>query len=269
MGAIMTVNMIKAVFLDFDGTLYSHRAGQIPGSALKAIRMAREKGILVFLCTGRAKAELKDFDLTGLETDGMILVNGQVFYGPNGKVLFEHPIEGILKEKILDLYNRKEAPVYLVTPEENILNFVNDTIIRVQNQVSSGMPPVRDYQGEPVYMASAFADEKTMKTIVEELGEETEITWWTPEAIDILPKGVFKTNGIDEVLSLYGISLSETLAIGDGENDRKMIEHCAIGIAMGNAADDLKQAAGDVTDDIDENGLYKAFIRYGLIQEAL
>ena len=257
--------MIKAVFLDFDGTVYSHNTGRIPGSTLSAIRRAREKGILVFLCTGRSKWELKQFDITGLETDGMLLVNGQVVYDRDGNILFHHPIEGPLKEKIVSLYEKKEVPVYLVIPEENIFNFVNDLMREVQNEVSSEIPPVKEYHEEPVYMASAFAEAEEMTELVKGLGEDAEVTWWSAGAIDILPKGVSKVAGIDEVLNHYGMKPSETLAVGDGENDLKMIEHCGIGIAMGNSVDCVKEAADYVTDDIDEGGLYNAFVRYGLI----
>ena len=55
------------------------------------------------------------------------------------------------------------------------------------------------------------------------------------------------------------------MGIGDGENDIGMLQHCAIGIAMGNAADNTKKSADYVTDDIDEDGVYNALKHYGLI----
>ena len=48
--------MIKAVFLDFDGTVFSHRSVSIPVSTYEAVRLLRNNGIKVFLCTGRAPA---------------------------------------------------------------------------------------------------------------------------------------------------------------------------------------------------------------------
>ena len=62
-----------------------------------------------------------------------------------------------------------------------------------------------------------------------------------------------------------GILQSETMGIGDGENDIGMLQHCAIGIAMGNAADNTKKSADYVTDDIDKDGVYNALKHYGLI----
>ncbi|MBQ1775899.1 MAG: HAD hydrolase family protein, partial [Erysipelotrichaceae bacterium] len=45
--------MIKAVFLDFDGTVFSHHSVSIPASTYEAVRLLRNNGIKVFLCTGR------------------------------------------------------------------------------------------------------------------------------------------------------------------------------------------------------------------------
>ena len=54
--------MIKAIFLDFDGTTFSHSTKTIPESTIKAIRMLNEKGVLSFLATGRSKEEMTWFD---------------------------------------------------------------------------------------------------------------------------------------------------------------------------------------------------------------
>ena len=56
--------MTKIIFIDFDGTLYSHTLKKIPESAVKALNDAHDKGIKVFLCTGRSLSELYNFDLS-------------------------------------------------------------------------------------------------------------------------------------------------------------------------------------------------------------
>ena len=56
------------------------------------------------------------------------------------------------------------------------------------------------------------------------------------------------------------------MAFGDGGNDIEMLRHVAIGIAMGNAGDDVKAAADYVTDDIDDNGVANALRHFGVIK---
>ena len=62
--------MSKLIFLDVDGTLVDYH-NRIPESAIKAIRQAREKGHLVYVCTGRSKAEMQP-ELWEIGLDGMI-----------------------------------------------------------------------------------------------------------------------------------------------------------------------------------------------------
>jgi len=255
---------IKAVFLDFDGTLFSHSSISIPASAIKAITLLKEKGIRVFLCTGRAPAEMDQFDLNGLLTDAWILCNGQIILDENGKIIYEKQITGELKDLLISLFNEKKTAMYLINRTSIYLNMVNNKVRSVQSIVSSGIPPVREYEGEEIYMASAFFANEEDKKILEKLEGIGEATWWGDECVDIIPPGVSKTIGIDEILKRYGIDIEETLAVGDGENDTTMLEHCAIGIAMGNSYEELKKHADYVTDDIDEDGLYNALKHYRL-----
>jgi len=48
-------------------------------------------------------------------------------------------------------------------------------------------------------------------------------------------------------------------------NDAEMLEFVRVGVAMGNAKDELKRIADDVTDTHDENGIFNSFKKYGLI----
>ena len=67
--------------------------------------------------------------------------------------------------------------------------------------------------------------------------------------------------------SYLGVSAENTIAIGDSENDLEMLRAAGVGIAMGNAADFVKEAADDVTESVDEDGVYHAFVKYGLISK--
>ena len=63
--------MIKAIFFDIDGTLVSYQTHEIPQSAFDALYQLKEKGIKVFIATGRGKdglAVLKDFPFDGYIT---------------------------------------------------------------------------------------------------------------------------------------------------------------------------------------------------------
>ena len=82
---------------------------------------------------------------------------------------------------------------------------------------------------------------------------------------EILVKGISKASGIDRVLEYFGADLKDTVALGDSTNDLPMIEHAGLGIAMGNASDQVKEIADYTTTAVDEDGLYNAFKYAGLI----
>ena len=63
----------------------------------------------------------------------------------------------------------------------------------------------------------------------------------------------------------YGIRQEDTIAFGDGGNDIEMLQWAGIGIAMGNAGEETRAAADYVTDDVEKDGLWKAFEHFGLI----
>ena len=62
-----------------------------------------------------------------------------------------------------------------------------------------------------------------------------------------------------------GMDISETMAFGDGGNDKSIICAAGIGVAMGNAIDDVKALASYVTDHVDNDGVSKALRHFGII----
>ena len=168
------MNDIRAIFLDFDGTVFSHVTDSIPLSTIESVRTLRNNGIRVFLCTGRAVAEMPAFDLSDLPLDAWILSNGQVILDENGKIVHDRKIEGILKDRILSLFNEKSIPMYMITIDDIYLNMVNQKVLDVQNAVSSGIPRIKEYEGEDIYMASAFFSSEAEKERLTEIMYEHE-----------------------------------------------------------------------------------------------
>ena len=85
---------------------------------------------------------------------------------------------------------------------------------------------------------------------------------WHPAFVDVTARGNTKQRGIDEIIRHFGIRLEDTIAFGDGGNDISMLRHAGIGIAMGNARDEVKAAARYVTDTVDEDGIAKAIQKW-------
>jgi HAD superfamily hydrolase (TIGR01484 family) len=82
--------------------------------------------------------------------------------------------------------------------------------------------------------------------------------------VDVCAEGTTKGSGLAAVASLYEIDRDKVMAIGDNYNDREMLEWAGVGVVMGNAADDIRAQAFEVTGTNDEAGLAQAIRRYAL-----
>lgn len=259
--------MIKAIFFDIDGTLLSHKTKRIPDSTMNALKQLKEKEILIFLATGRHSSEMKKMPVHDIEFDGYITLNGQYCYH-NDEVLFDLPIVQEDIENIIKYVDEKSIPCIFVEDKEMYINFNNEVVEKVQESISTELPTVGDiHRGHThkIYQVIPYnIDENEEKTILS-LMPHCKKTRWHPLAIDIIPATGGKQNGIEQILKHYHISREETMAFGDGMNDMDMLEYVHTGIAMGNASDELKKIGDDVTDDIDDDGIYNALKKYELI----
>ena len=84
-------------------------------------------------------------------------------------------------------------------------------------------------------------------------------------ASEATAKGISKASAIEHIAKHYGYTLDNCVAFGDGRNDISMLEAAGIGIAMGNASEDLKAIADEICNDVAEDGIYYYCISHGLI----
>ena len=76
---------------------------------------------------------------------------------------------------------------------------------------------------------------------------------------------IHKANAIETLINYLGIERKNTYAFGDGMNDKEMLEQVNSGIAVGNAKEGLKAVADEITDNIDNNGIYNSMKKHNLI----
>jgi hydroxymethylpyrimidine pyrophosphatase-like HAD family hydrolase len=73
--------------------------------------------------------------------------------------------------------------------------------------------------------------------------------------LDLAPAGISKASGLSEVADRLGVARAEVLAIGDGRNDVEMLAWAGRGVAMGNAPLSVQEAADDVTETLERDGV--------------
>lgn len=256
--------MIRAVFFDIDGTLFSHKTSAIPLSALEAVEALRNNGIYAVISSGRSYQEIQDLPVIQYPFDGYILLNGQMILNEQFEVIAENAIHGKDKEKLVEVFNEKEIPLLLVEKDRMYINFYDEKVQKTQSAIATAVPQLGEYTGNDIFLASAFLTPDERIALMSQF-ETLKAVSWHPYGIDILPKHSGKMQGILTWLEKTGIDREEIMAFGDAENDMDMIEYAGIGVAMGNGDDGVKAVADFVTKDIDEDGIAFALQHFGLI----
>ena len=256
--------MIKAIFFDIDGTLYSHRDHRIPESSLRALKALREQGILLFLSTGRHMIMIEHLLGNQIPFDGYVSLTGQICLDREKRIFYKNPICREDTEKIAAFFNKKTVPLTLMEENRRYINFTSQASGDALKRLSSFSPPVEAYQGGELYQVSGFLCEEAAKELLSPL-TNCKYTSWDDGAIDIISADGGKTVGIQKLLEHYCLSPDSIMAFGDGDNDADMLEFAQIGVAMGNGSPKAKEAAGYVTTDIDDDGIANALKHFHLL----
>ena len=257
--------MIKAVFFDIDGTLVSFKTHRVPDSAKRAIAALRAKGVRVFIASGRQLLAINN--LEDLQFDGYVTLNGG-YCIVGEQVIYKHsmPSEDMVS-LVQYMEEREDFPCIFVHENAFCINYTDertDEVFRLLNFPQPPTLPLREAATGDIFQLVAFFTKEQEKAIMAVM-PHCEATRWNPLFSDVIPKGSSKQVVVDKMLDYFGISLDESMAFGDGGNDVLMLKHVGIGVAMGNAEDEVKRAADYVTDSVDEDGVEKALRHFGVI----
>ncbi len=261
------MTMIESVFFDIDGTLVSFKTHQVPESTKKAIRELRAKGVKVFVATGRMLSMLSVLD--DIEFDGYITYNGGCCVDGCRREIFSHPIPVEQLEALSAHLKKDHFPVSYMCKEAMYVNELAPIVLDVANHVNVEPPVVMDPDEiikNPVYQLCIYLeDDNKMQSVLKEVLTDCISNRWISWFADVNVKGVTKQLGIDKILEHFGLPLETSMSFGDAGNDIPMIKHAAIGVAMGNASDQVKEIADYVTDTVDDDGVLKALKHFGVL----
>lgn len=262
--------MIKALFFDIDGTLVSFRTHDIPTSTIEALRTAKAKGIKIFISTGRPPVIINNLQALQERNliDGYITMNGAYCFVGN-EVIYKSPIDPSEAKALIDFCvgNRKAC---IVVGEKDIhVCQENDEVRRIFYEALKvdKIPPIEAEAAlrKEIFQLTPFITEAEENEVKPDI-PRCEIGRWYPSFADITAKGNTKQRGIDAIIGHFGLKLDETMAFGDGGNDIPMLRHAGIGVAMGNASDEVKSHADFITTSVDDAGIAHALKHFGIVE---
>lgn len=263
--------MIKAIFFDVDGTLVSFQTHTMPDSTRQALKALKKKGIKLFVATGRSPNFFaKVMEILDFEFDGYIMLNGQ-YCQVNDQVIHEAylPIEAI--KTLLPYLEQNKISCMFIESDYEYMNYISERVEEYHRQLGSTVPmiPVDDngrvYENKTYQLCAYIPETEEAEFFAHMPGCKS--VRWNPAFADVIPGNGGKPAGIQKVLEHFGMSGEECMAFGDGGNDISMLQFAKVGVAMGNAAQDVKQVADFVTEDVDCDGIQVALLHYELLEE--
>ena len=194
---------------DYDGTLA--KDGKVSETTLDALKRLQKAGRKLILVTGRQLEDILDvFPEVGL-FDCVVAENGALIHFPA---------------------TREELLLGSLPPEQ----FVQALRSRNINPLSIGK----------VIVATWEPNETEVLTTIRELGLDLQVIF-NKGAVMVLPAGVNKAAGLSEALNKMGLSVRNTVAIGDAENDLAFLKLCEFSVAVSNALPSVKSEVDWVT----------------------
>ena len=265
----------RAIALDLDGTLTNHEKVVTPKTR-EALLKAASEGAVIILASGRPTygiepvAECLELNQRGgyiLSYNGGNIVNAQT-----GEKLFSqflpdevipelyayakengHALLGYAGNEIIT-----EMPDDEYVKEESRINKMN--IRKVENLFEALEPhPTKLLMtGDPTLMLKAEEE------LVEKLGDKMDIFRSAPFFLELVPKGIDKAKSLTRLLAKINLTPADLIAFGDGYNDLSMLKLAGMGVAMENAAPEVRAEADYVTLSNEEDGVAAALEHFGM-----
>lgn len=266
------LNMKKAIFFDIDGTLIDCMNGHtdLTDNVKKAIRRLQQEGHYAFIATGRPYAFLSEAILS-FGFDGYILTNGAQVMIENETIYKEALDPAFVKDATAEFEQRQiqymlqsDRYSYMKDECKEYYQFF-DSIGVSRNYL------VSDYHLEEIQTQKIellCPNDEAMDyclSLVEQNPEYDYVHSINERMFELYSKKNTKATGILTALKHLGIPVEQSYAFGDGKNDIEMLSTVGCGIAMGNASDEVKSYAHQVTDSVLEDGVATGIEKYILI----
>jgi Cof subfamily protein (haloacid dehalogenase superfamily) len=241
----------RLIALDLDGTLLNEDK-EISQENKKWIAEARKAGVTVMFSTGRGRQSSMNYVEELALNSPLVLVNGSEIWESPDTLLkrTEMPVDWVRAFRQMALDYDVWYWAYTV---EGILNRDN-------------WPAKAETEDGLTWLKFGFYTENERKLTairasLEERGDLS-ITNSHPCNIELNPLGADKGSGVRQVCSLLGIEMSQVIAMGDSFNDLSMIREAGLGVAMGNAQEEIKVQADVTTSTNEEDGVAEIIRKY-------
>lgn len=257
--------MYKLIALDMDGTLLNEKK-EISDRCQKDIEKLKEKGIKVVLATGRPlDGVMRYVEKLGLldEDDYVVTYNGALVQGTQtNEILYNKPLSLDSYKELYTVSKQLGVNIHALT-DSSVLTPKNNPYTEIEskiNQIPTIEGPIEDIDPSTNIVKVMFIDDpKKLDNIIPHIPqwvkEKYSILRSASIFLEFLHKDVDKGVGVSVIANKLGIKQKEVICIGDAGNDLAMIKYAGLGVAMGNATDEVKEVADYITFTNEEDGV--------------
>lgn len=260
---------IRAIFIDFDWTIYDHNNHCIPESTIKALNEAKKNGVKLFINSARTYYSLAGQNICNLvQFDGYGVINGCASFS-NDRLFHAYYLKREYVDEIIKIANENHLS-YLVSTlgktyikandnDDNVDKFYEDFLETYPYDISMYN------KKEPLVAIQVFFKEDK-DFIFDTLKDKVKISRFFDTVSEFNAKQTFKCEATRAIMEAYNFSKDECMAIGDDLNDIDMFDEVKYAVCMGNGNEEAKKHAYFITDRIEKDGVYKALKHFNVIK---
>ena len=265
--------MYKMLCLDVDGTLLNsnHKISKGTKEAIK--RLSKEKDVRIILVSARMPKGIVFLQKELEIKEPIICYSGSLVLDKDYNIISNQYIKFNQVKEIVEEAQRCKVHVSLYKDDNWIIDDI-DKWAQIEADITGIKPEIINFgkmanstkYANGLNKILLIGDDSKISEIYKKLNikftKDLNIYPSKSNYLEIMNKDVSKTLAIKQLLDLYKIDRLEVIAIGDNFNDIDMLKFAEVGIAMGNAPNEVKEISNDVTSCNDEDGIVKAINKY-------
>ena len=260
---------IKIVFFDIDDTLRNSKTGFIPTSIPTVFQQLREKDILTGIATGRGIFGVVS-EISELKPDFFVTLNGAYIEDKKGNVVYSNKIAKDKVEEYIAWTKEVGIDYGLVGSHTAKLSTRTDLISQAIDPIYPDLDVDPDFhEKEDIYQMWTFEDQGDVLTLPESSASTLRMVRWHEHSSDVVPISGSKAAGVAKVVEHLGLKPENVMVFGDGLNDLELFDYAGISVAMGISHDKIKEKADYITKTLEEDGIFDALERFGMVEKEL
>jgi Cof subfamily protein (haloacid dehalogenase superfamily) len=258
--------MYKLIALDMDGTLLTTDKG-ISERNQTAIKAAEARGVKVVLASGRPLIGLSKYleELNLLKEEDYVLSfnGGLVQNTKTQEIVSKLPLKGSDLKYIYKISKELNINIHAFSAKEGLITPKVTQYTEYEAEINGIDINIKDFNevsdDEDIIKVMMIDPQEILDTAIEKLPAEVyekySVFKSSPFFLEFTHKEVDKGLGLKKLGEYLGIKREEIIACGDAGNDLSMVKYAGLGVAMGNATSEVKEAANFITTSNDEDGI--------------